>query len=69
MYQLASQPFLIAVHKTVNVISSTGIDLFVVTIIAVFKENVEADLEMVSIHSLRPSILSLNATPCDLRWC
>ena len=47
VYQLASQPFVIAVHKTVNVISQTGIDLFVVTIIAVFKENMEADLEMV----------------------
>jgi len=47
VYQLASQPFLIAVHKTVNVISSTGIDLFVVTIIAVFKENINSDLQMV----------------------
>ena len=37
VYQLVSQPFLIAVHKTVNVISSTGIDLFVVTIISVYR--------------------------------
>jgi len=65
VYQLASQPFLIAVHKTVNVISSTGIDLFLVTIIAVFKENVESDLEMVVLTEsadflmlTSPSILS-----------
>ena len=43
---------MIAVQKTVNVISSTGIDLSMVTIIAVFKENVESDLEMVCIISL-----------------
>ena len=47
MYQLISQPFLIAVKKTVNVVSSTGINLFTVTIIAVFKEDVASDLEMV----------------------
>ena len=47
VYQLISQPFLIAVRKTVNVVSSTGINLFTVTIIAVFKENAASDLEMV----------------------
>jgi len=47
VYQLISQPFLIAVEKTVNVVSSTGINLFTVTIIAVFKEDAASDLEMV----------------------
>jgi len=47
VYQLISQPFLIAVRKTVNVISSTGINLFTVTVIAVYKEDLAADLELV----------------------
>lgn len=75
VYQLLSQPFIIAVHKTVNVISSTGINLYVVTIIAVFKENMEADLKMVCVHCAKSLILSFSHSldvsnfPCDIRWC
>lgn len=40
VYQLISQPFFIAVRKAVTVISSIGIDLFAVTIIAVYKRDI-----------------------------
>eukprot|EP01083_Nonionella_stella_P316842 1151040_1 len=47
VYQSLSVPFVIAVRKQVNIISSVGIDLFVITIIAVYKEDEESDWRMV----------------------
>eukprot|EP01083_Nonionella_stella_P048819 130317_1 len=46
-YQLLSAPFVIAVRKTVNVISSVGINIFMATIIAVYKEDLETDFRLI----------------------
>eukprot|EP01083_Nonionella_stella_P075214 204341_1 len=47
VYQSLSAPFVIAVRKQINIISSVGIDLFVMSIIAVYKDDVEEDWHMV----------------------
>eukprot|EP01084_Bolivina_argentea_P143565 252052_1 len=38
IYQLYSAPFILAVHKTINVLSSTGISIFTITFVAVYKQ-------------------------------
>eukprot|EP01083_Nonionella_stella_P295588 1004556_1 len=47
VYQSLSAPFVIAVAKQVSIISSVGINLFVLTIIAVYKEDFETDWRMI----------------------
>ena len=47
VYQLLSAPFVIAVRKVVNIISSVGINIFTATIIAVYKEDLETDFRLV----------------------
>lgn len=64
MYQLASVPFMMAVHKTVNALSQTGIDLFTVSIIAVYKENVLSEWTLV-VLSESADFLALSA-PCGV---
>ena len=63
VYQLISQPFLIAVHKEINVISSIGIDLFTMAIISVYKEENSNNLEMVRLPEL-----SLNVNCCPVSF-
>ena len=61
MYQLISQPFVIAVHKTVNVVSSTGMNLFVATLIAVFRTEFTSDTQ----RRLQNEIISQYTLVCE----
>ena len=47
VYQLISQPFVIAVSSVVNVLGSTGINLMTLSVIAVYKEDAETDFKLV----------------------
>ena len=47
VYQQLSAPFFIAVSKTANVLSSVGIDLFIISIIGVYKQDADSEFKMV----------------------
>jgi len=47
VYQILSQPFVIAVSSVVNVLGSTGINLMTLSVIAVYKEDADNDFKLV----------------------
>eukprot|EP01084_Bolivina_argentea_P165840 288033_1 len=47
VYQLLSQPFVIAVSSTVHVLGSTGINLMTMSVIAVYKEDFATDFKLI----------------------
>lgn len=47
VYQLLSAPFVIALRSQINIISSVGINLFTITVIAVYKEELESDFRLI----------------------
>eukprot|EP01083_Nonionella_stella_P298909 1014410_1 len=47
IYQLYSAPFVIAVRRTVNVLSSTGISLFTMTVVAVYKQEAQSSYKLI----------------------
>eukprot|EP01083_Nonionella_stella_P096481 271266_1 len=46
IYQLLSAPFVVAIHKTIEVLQPIGIRLFTMSVIAVYKENDQHDFRL-----------------------
>jgi len=69
-YQLVSAPFVVAIHKTIMVLEPIGINLFTMSILAVYKEDAQSDFVLVviteSAEYLKLSNASLVVYPWDL---